>query len=818
MKKIFVMAFLCLTTMMTTTFSQVPQAFRYQAVVRGSDQQPLLNQTIGLRLSILSDSETGTVVYSETHTPKTNASGLISVGVGNGTATKGTFSAVNWSTGVYFMEVEIDVNNSGSWVTSGVNQLLPVPYAMYAEKTNTSAKFEITGNPSLPSDSALFEVKDRSGNTVFAVYEGAVRVYVSEGTAKGGKGGFAVGGRSSSKGIDTVMWVTPDSIRFYFNSLSKGGKGGFAVGGRSSDKGSTQDIFHINFDSLRISSPDMKINIPESSLNTGAGFSVGYKSTLGVSNDFFRINPKTSAQIINPSKPNIIWYPQKEAFLVGRVLIQSPDSVGTNSIATGYESKAIGNWSQAFGYQSVAKKDYATAIGRQSKASGSSSFAFGNSAWASGDDAYALGSGSVASGNKSFAFGSIGIDTSGVASTTPTKASGEYAYAIGLSSQATGIGSMAIGSMDTASGSYSIALGRYAVASESQSLALNGKSTGRYALSIGGTASGYRSNAFGYQTKATGSYSTAIGCGYSRMLLIYPPKIYYYPTVASGSFAVSIGTSTDARGNYATAMGYRTTAKAYNSFVVGRYNTITGDSTQWALNDPLFVVGNGNSYSDPSDALVVYKSGETKLTSDTSYYTLYVDNKDNDSYTYGIYSRANGSGGTIHYGVYGYANGANTNYGIYGSVPVGKGYAGYFSGNTYIADSLGIGIKPAHKIHIVGGAYCDGGSWINGSDRNLKENFTPVSGKEILSKVDQLPISEWNYKTDNSSIKHIGPVAQDFYSLFGVGNDNVSISTIDPAGISLAAIQELSRQNKELKEQIDQLKKEVEALKESMSK
>ena len=63
-----------------------------------------------------------------------------------------------------------------------------------------------------------------------------------------------------------------------------------------------------------------------------------------------------------------------------------------------------------------------------------------------------------------------------------------------------------------------------------------------------------------------------------------------------------------------------------------------------------------------------------------------------------------------------------------------------------------------------------------------------------MNKIDTLPITRWNYKSENSSIKHIGPVAQDFYAIFGLGNDNTSISTIDPAGVALLGIQALSKQ------------------------
>ena len=76
---------------------------------------------------------------------------------------------------------------------------------------------------------------------------------------------------------------------------------------------------------------------------------------------------------------------------------------------------------------------------------------------------------------------------------------------------------------------------------------------------------------------------------------------------------------------------------------------------------------------------------------------------------------------------------------------------------------------------------------------------------ELLEKLEKLPITTWNYKSESTDVKHIGPVAQDFYELFHLGSDHTSISTIDPAGVALAAIQQLSRQNQDLTAQNQEL-------------
>src|SRR5262249_43155159 len=115
-----------------------------------------------------------------------------------------------------------------------------------------------------------------------------------------------------------------------------------------------------------------------------------------------------------------------------------------------------------------------------------------------------------------------------------------------------------------------------------------------------------------------------------------------------------------------------------------------------------------------------------------------------------------------------------------------------------------------------GASLSKGGTWTNGSDRNKKENFTHVDGVELLRNIDELPVTRWNYKGENSGIRHIGPVAQDFYRIFRLGNDDKSISTIDPSGIALAAIKELSRENKELKASNKALQKRLEVLEKMM--
>lgn len=81
----------------------------------------------------------------------------------------------------------------------------------------------------------------------------------------------------------------------------------------------------------------------------------------------------------------------------------------------------------------------------------------------------------------------------------------------------------------------------------------------------------------------------------------------------------------------------------------------------------------------------------------------------------------------------------------------------------------------------------------------LKTAFQDVSGAEVLRRLSAVPVSTWSYKAEGEGVRHMGPVAQDFAAAFHLGNDDKHITTIDEGGVALAAIQELYRENQELK-------------------
>ena len=550
-------------------FAQVPQGIKYQAVIRNSNGEVLSEQNVALRISILQSSTTGSTVYSEEHAAQTNTHGLVNFTIGEGTIVSGDFSGIPWEAGPFFIKIELDAGGGTNYTEIGTTQLLSVPYALYSGQTGEVAQYD--------SDT-LFVVKDNEGNVVFAVFPDGAKVYVNEDNPKGLIGGFAVSGRNNTKGEYEVMRVTPDSTRIFVNQQTKGPIGGFAVSGRNNTKQSkgefevmrvTPDgtIIYVNDSSMqkgpiggfavsgrnntkgdyqvmKVTPDSTRIYINQENKGPIGGFAVsGRNNTKDIVNDYFNISSQTTAQIIKPSEPRILWYPEKEAFLTGRVFIEGPDSVGTNSMATGFESKAVGDYSQAMGYQALSRNDYTTAIGHQPIATGQYSVAIGKNSKATDKSAYAFGEYAKAKGYKS--------------------------YALGYMCSATGLKSYCIGSQNDARGETSIAIGHRADA--------NGNSA---------VAMGRNSQAIGYHSIAIGVSDDSFG-GW---------------TTASGSKSIAMGTSSESNQYASFTYGFDLENNDDYSVVLGKYNEpfnsgtslIVGNGTSSSRSNAMVVYENGD--------------------------------------------------------------------------------------------------------------------------------------------------------------------------------------------------------------------------------
>ncbi|GHT64637.1 hypothetical protein AGMMS50239_22690 [Bacteroidia bacterium] len=118
--------------------AQAPGYISYQAVVRDATSRVVENKPVGIQISILQGNETETVVYRESHSAETNANGVITLLIGNGTVKQGTFASIDWTTGVYFVKTEIDPTGGSTYSVTSTTQLLSVPYALYANTSGSS--------------------------------------------------------------------------------------------------------------------------------------------------------------------------------------------------------------------------------------------------------------------------------------------------------------------------------------------------------------------------------------------------------------------------------------------------------------------------------------------------------------------------------------------------------------------------------------------------------------------------------------------------------------------------------------------------------
>jgi hypothetical protein len=284
-------------------------------------------------------------------------------------------------------------------------------------------------------------------------------------------------------------------------------------------------------------------------------------------------NPPTAP--VSGVGTRMMWIPSRSAFRVGTVNGSNWDAnnIGLFSFASGYNTKASGTFS--------------TSIGLAATASGYGSIALGNST-ASGDQSTAMGSTTRAIGTFSTAMGNV-TTASGEGSTALGIASTASSYgstALGIASTASGYGSTVMGRETTASSLYATSMGFQTHASGDYSTAMgnNSRAFGEHSIAMGKEtiANGFSSTAIGYASRAYGSVSTAIGNG-----------VY-----ASGVNSTAMGYQTYAFGFCSTAMGFGTTASGFYSTAIGINN----------IDNPngLFMVGNGSSFT-PHTAFIIRK-------------------------------------------------------------------------------------------------------------------------------------------------------------------------------------------------------------------
>ncbi|SDD15565.1 Head domain of trimeric autotransporter adhesin [Niabella drilacis] len=341
------------------------------------------------------------------------------------------------------------------------------------------------------------------------------------------------------------------------------------------------------------------------------------------------------------------------------------------------------------------------------------------------------------------------------------------------------------------------------------------------AMGAGSKASGEGSLAAGANTNTPGKYAVAMGIN----------------AEASGEASFAAGRSTKATGVNSFATGNVTEASGENAFTTGnvskatRPNTIAMGNTAEASGDDAFAAGS-HARATAKQAIVI--GNDSEAGGENAFAAgLYVKASAKQAVAIGANSQAMAEGAKVFgynvlaTGPYSTAMGTNVNtanhtgsfiigdyrtlYSMSSSkdnqiiMRFGGGYR-FYTGTTTNGADYGAALPP------------DGSSWVSISDSTRKENYRQPDGAAFLSKIKDMKIGSWNYKGQNKkTLRHYGPMAQEFYSLFGndgignIGNDT-TIASADIDGVMMIALQalvkqvdQLSEANKKLQQRVQQL-------------
>lgn len=254
---------------------------------------------------------------------------------------------------------------------------------------------------------------------------------------------------------------------------------------------------------------------------------------------------------------------------------------------------------------------------------------------------------------------------------------------------------------------------------------------------------GLYSTAFGLNTVAGGPKSTALG---EESLASGERSIAYgFNTVASGANSLAGGEFTIASGPNSTALGRNTTASDVNTLAIG-VNTIASGAYAFA--------GGANAIA--------------RATSSMAFGNAEVAANAHGSFAFGD---------------------VTTSTRILADIP------GQFKVRASGGVRFATNASETAGVQMVGGA----SQWLQLSDAGAKHLFRELSGEDVLERIARMPVTEWSYKAQDASIRHIGPTAQDFHAAFGLGESTEHIGTLDAGGVALAAVKALESRSREMR-------------------
>jgi len=464
-------------------FSQTfPEGISYQAQLKGANGDLLTNQLINIEFNLRVNTLNGTIVWQETHQVTTNNLGHITLNIGEGTSTGlGTyslFSDIDWETGIYFIELLLDENHTGNYLSITTQQLMAVPFAFHSKTTSQTYQLnQLTdvdtsgiqiGDVLKWDGVAWIPQKDSVNNTCsdtlnFAYYSDSAN--------------YATTANYAYNCIQSSL-VDSSNYSYYSDTSSYSFTSNYSLNSDSSVYADTSNVANYSIGNWGLNGNDISSlsgsfigttnpedlvfktnNTERMRLTTNGRIGIGTNTPL----TDFHINNGDGFLITgifgNGTIPTqgagtrLMWYPAKGAFRSGRVTGTTWDNanVGDYSFASGYNTRASGNYSVAFGNASYSSAEGAFAVGNQAAATGIYSFAAGHNPQATGPNSIALGRGGIASDSSSIAIGYH-----------PT-ASGKFA--------------MCFSNYGTASGNNSVAMGYHANSTHDGSFVYADKST-----------------------------------------------------------------------------------------------------------------------------------------------------------------------------------------------------------------------------------------------------------------------------------------------------------------------------------------------------
>ena len=467
---------LLLLTSISGNAQTFPEGMAYQAQIYDMDGTFMSEATVGIEFTLRSEDMAGTIVWQERHTVTLNEMGhfsaVIGEGLTTGTGTAASFDAINWGDNTHFLEMAVDRDLSGTFVTSINQQLMAVPYAFHAK--TTAQKFKLT--ELLDVDTLGIEIGDVlkwdgdnwvPGEDLYA--DTLDFVFYADSANYADTADFALN-------CETPVWVDSAGYAVYADSSTYATSGIYSVYADSALWADTAGVVNYAINNWGIFGNDnvldgthflgtidsvdliFKTNNVERMRVLGNGqIGIGTDDPLAGlhinnTNGFVFTGTHGIGDIpIEGAGSRVMWYPGKSAFRSGYVT------------STYWNDGLIGNYSFSAGYNTRATANYAVAFGFNTQATGEASFAAGNASISSGDYAFSAGHNPIASGDHSIALGRA------------AEATAESAIAIGYHPTADSPYALSLGNYTYANGESSVAMGYHARALHDGSFIFNDK-------------------------------------------------------------------------------------------------------------------------------------------------------------------------------------------------------------------------------------------------------------------------------------------------------------------------------------------------------